>query len=220
MRSSHLCCRCYAVVCVEQYSLISGFWRLLFAKSQYKLLILGLDDSGKTTLLEQLRHIYTLSPPPASLLLPPTVGLNIGRFDVDHRSHLTLWDLGGQEGLRVLWDKYYSDCHALIYVVDSSDRGRVSESVREMGKLMADRELDGVPVLLYCNKQDVDGAMRGDEVEREMRDGGGLQRTMHREVRVQEISALNGDGIEKGVEWLLNVLPKAKRTKLLAERML
>ena len=197
------------------YSLISGFLRLLFAKVQYRVLILGLDDSGKTTLLEQLRHIYSGTSPPRDLRLPPTVGLNIGNLDVE-RVHLTFWDLGGQQGLRVLWDKYFSEAHALIYVVDSSDDARMGESISELGQVLSDRELSEAPVLVLCNKQDVPGAVRGDTIEREVRDAGAAR--SGREVKVQEISALNGDGIELGLEWLLRTLPRCKRTKQLAER--
>jgi len=198
------------------FSLISGFWRMLFAKVQYQVLILGLDDSGKTTLLEQLRHLYSGTPQPRDLRIPPTVGLNIGKLDVD-RTRLIFWDLGGQQGLRVLWDKYFSDAHALIYIMDSSDVGRISESVAELDKLMQDKELVDVPLLVLCNKQDVGGAMRGEVIEREVRDSGGVREG--REVRVQEISALNGYGIERGLEWLLHVLPRCKRTKQLADRL-
>ena len=168
------------------------------------------------TLLEQLRHLYSGSPQPRDLKIPPTVGLNIGKLDVD-RTRLIFWDLGGQQGLRVLWDKYFSDAHALIYVLDSSDVGRIGESLAELDKLMQDKELLDVPLLVLCNKQDVSGAMKGDRIEREVRDSGGVREG--REVRVQEISALNGFGIEKGLDWLLHVLPRCKRTKQLADRM-
>ena len=199
------------------YSLISGFWRMLFAKVQYQVLILGLDDSGKTTLLEQLRHLYSGTPAPRDLRFPPTVGLNLGNLEVD-RARLMFWDLGGQQGLRVLWDKYFSDAHALIYVMDSSDGVRIGESVSELDKLMADKELSEVPLLILCNKQDVEGALRGSVIEREVRDTGGVR--PGRDVKVQEISALNGDGIQQGLDWLLHILPRSKRTKTLAERMI
>lgn len=57
----------------------------------------------------------------------PTVGLNIARFNA-YGFPLVFWDLGGQAGLRSIWDKYYGECHALMYVVDASDRGRLEEA--------------------------------------------------------------------------------------------
>lgn len=56
-----------------------------------------------------------------------TVGLNIGQIDVDG-IRLNFWDLGGQQELQSLWDKYYSECHGVIYVIDSNDRDRMEES--------------------------------------------------------------------------------------------
>lgn len=56
-----------------------------------------------------------------------TVGLNIGQIDVDG-IRLNFWDLGGQQELQSLWDKYYSECHGIIYVIDSNDRDRMDES--------------------------------------------------------------------------------------------
>lgn len=45
------------------------------------------------------------------------------------------WDLGGQVGLRSIWDKYYSDSHAIIFVVDAADRSRFGDVRAEMGSL-------------------------------------------------------------------------------------
>ncbi|XP_076973610.1 ADP-ribosylation factor-related protein 1 isoform X2 [Tamandua tetradactyla] len=56
-----------------------------------------------------------------------TVGLNIGTVDVG-KARLMFWDLGGQEELQSLWDKYYAECHGVIYVVDSTDEERLAES--------------------------------------------------------------------------------------------
>jgi len=200
------------------FSLIAGFWRMLFAKVQYQVLILGLDDSGKTTLLEHLRHLYSGSPSPRDLKIPPTVGLNIGRVEVD-RTRLIFWDLGGQQGLRVLWDKYFSDAHAIIYLIDSTDRARLHESISELEKLLIDPQLREVPILILCNKQDSEDAMKGHQMEQELREQSGSRITSERQLRVQEISALTGFGIEKSLEWLLNIIPRQRRTKQLEERL-
>lgn len=56
-----------------------------------------------------------------------TVGLNIGQIDVQNTT-LRIWDLGGQQDLQSLWDKYYQESHAVIYVIDSNDRERMDES--------------------------------------------------------------------------------------------
>ena len=53
----------------------------------------------------------------------PTVGLNVGRVEA-HHAQLLFWDLGGQAGLRTIWDKYYAEAHALLYVVDATRPSR------------------------------------------------------------------------------------------------
>ena len=48
---------------------------------------------------------------------------------------LNFWDLGGQEELQALWDKYYAECHGVIYTVDSNDRERVEESKKSFDQV-------------------------------------------------------------------------------------
>jgi ADP-ribosylation factor related protein 1 len=97
--------------------------------------MLGLDGAGKTSLLERIKHDVGNDDPsarrtntPATAIpqlnkVTPTVGLNIGRFEV-RGVNTIIWDLGGQSGLRSIWDKYYPDTHGLIWVVDCSDASR------------------------------------------------------------------------------------------------
>lgn len=63
-----------------------------------------------------------------------TVGLNIGQIDMQG-IRLSFWDLGGQQELQSLWDKYYQESHAIIYVIDSHDRERMGESKAVFGEL-------------------------------------------------------------------------------------
>ena len=72
----------------------------------------------------------------------------------DFFSYVTL---GGQEELQALWDKYYSECHGIIYTVDSNDRARVQESKRSFDTMISSPNLKGVPLLLIANKQDIEG---------------------------------------------------------------
>ncbi len=131
------------------YSLFMGLWSLLFSRVQYQILILGLDDAGKTTFLEQTKHLYAGLSPPSSLKIPPTVGLNIGKLDVvGSRVRFLFWDLGGQASLRVLWDKYYSESHAVIWILDSTDPGRMSEAAREIQRVARDKDLVEAPIIV------------------------------------------------------------------------
>ena len=70
---------------------------------------------------------------------------------------LNFWDLGGQTELQALWDKYYSECHAIIYTVDSNDRERIEESKRCFDAMISNANIANVPLLVLANKQDLPG---------------------------------------------------------------
>lgn len=146
------------------YTLLHGFYKYLTQKDEYCVVILGLDNAGKTvssvgfarkselglrrhvcrkindkflltqTYLEAAKTKFTknykgLNP----AKITTTVGLNIGTIDVQG-VRLNFWDLGGQQELQSLWDKYYQESHGVIYVIDSNDRDRMDESKLIFGK--------------------------------------------------------------------------------------
>src|SRR5579862_6593336 len=122
------------------YHLLKGFY-LYYGHSiqppSRNILILGLDNAGKSTLLEMIKSLYS-----TTVFQPdnirPTVGQNIGRVIVGDTNKLTLafWDLGGQEGLRKIWEEYYRESEALIFVVDATDRGRIEECKDALGTIL------------------------------------------------------------------------------------
>ncbi|XP_040131520.1 ADP-ribosylation factor-related protein 1 isoform X3 [Ictidomys tridecemlineatus] len=186
------------------YTLLSGLYKYMFQKDEYCILILGLDNAGKTTFLEQSKTRFNKQYKGMSLSkITTTVGLNIGTVDVG-KTRLMFWDLGGQEELQSLWDKgldvclqlsspssrkhpsrsspwgctcyltvapeYYAECHGVIYVIDSTDEERLSESKQAFEKVVASEALDGVPILVLANKQDVEQrSARGHRVDGEVR---------------------------------------------------
>ena len=90
------------------YTLLSGLYKYLTEKDEYFVLILGLDNAGKTTFLESAKTRLTPNYKGANLSkITTTVGMNLGKIDVNG-VRLNFWDLGGQEELQSLWDKYYS----------------------------------------------------------------------------------------------------------------
>ena len=89
---------------------------------EYSILLLGLDNAGKTTLLSSIRSLYLPHHPAASSKTVPTVGQNVSTIDLPDM-YLKIWDVGGQHALRNLWTHYYSSCHAIVFVIDSSDLG-------------------------------------------------------------------------------------------------
>ncbi|XP_068629921.1 ADP-ribosylation factor-related protein 1 isoform X2 [Battus philenor] len=134
-----------------------------------------------------------------------TVGLNIGKIDVDG-VRLNFWDLGGQQELQSLWDKYYAECHAVIYIVDSSDRERVSESKETFDKMIASEHLSGVPLLVLANKQDIPDCMGVHTVKPIFNQNAHLIGA--RDIMLMATSALTGDGVDEGIRWLVDCIKR------------
>jgi len=133
--------------------------------------------------------------------IPPTVGLNIGRMDISN-CRVIFWDLGGQIALRSIWEKYYSEAHGLMFVLDSADTERFEEAKAAMDSLANHQELSGVPLLLCANKQDLPTARPREEINDvfQMDKIGNKSR----EKKLQMLSALTCAGIEEGITWLVN----------------
>ena len=157
------------------------------------ILILGLDASGKTTLLYRLKTAETYS-------TVPTIGFNAE--EITHgRLTFTCFDIGGQDKIRKLWHHYFTNSDAVVFVVDSSDKGRFPDVKNELNNLFNNPHLQQVPFLIFANKQDLPGACRTDEFIREL----GLH-TVRRNWKVAESTATQGVGIEEGFDWLGSVL--------------
>lgn len=151
------------------FGLAYGFYRWMFTKTTYNLIIVGLDGAGKTTLLEQSKTMFTDARglPPEKIV--PTVGLNIGRL-VMGGIELLVWDLGGQATLRTIWPQYYSEAHAVVWVLDSTDAERFTDAREELEAVMASTLLTGKPLLVFVNKQDLPTARTPEELEEYFRD--------------------------------------------------
>lgn len=121
-----------------------------------KLLVLGLDNAGKTTLLKQLSK----EDPEGTT---PTQGFNVKTL-VHDGFKLNIWDIGGQKKIREYWVNYYNNCDGIVFVIDSSDDSRVKECTETFNYLMSEPKLEQVPILVFANKQDLDFSMKPDEV--------------------------------------------------------
>merc|ERR1711868_218548 len=130
---------------------ISNLMSRLFAKKQMRILMVGLDAAGKTTILYKLKlgEIVTTI---------PTIGFNVETVEYKNIS-FTVWDVGGQDKIRPLWRHYYQNTQGLIFVVDSNDRERIQESHDELHKMLNEDELRDAIVLVFANKQDLPNAL-------------------------------------------------------------
>jgi len=158
---------------------------------EFRILMLGLDNSGKTTALKKLAGEDVSH-------ITPTQGFNIK--SVQHSGFkLNVWDIGGQKHIRPYWKNYYANTDAIVYMVDSADIARVDEAAEELTELMAEEGLAGVPTLVYANKQDLLGAKTAAELMEEM----DLVQFKDRWIHVEACSAKTGDGLEEGMAKLM-----------------
>ncbi|KAK6455798.1 putative ADP-ribosylation factor [Scheffersomyces xylosifermentans] len=128
----------------------------LFKNREMRILMLGLDNAGKTTILYKLKLGKTSK-------TVPTVGFNVET--VKHKNiSFAVWDCGGQERIRPLWRHYFTGTNALIYVVDSSDLKRLDESKKELLRVINDKELANCLLIVLANKQDVYDSIKPKEL--------------------------------------------------------
>lgn len=195
------------------FSLFYGLWKYIFSKTEFHVLILGIDKAGKTTLLEKLKaHYSKLEGLPPDRIVP-TVGLNIGRVEVLN-SKLVFWDLGGQLGLRSIWEKYYEEAHAVVFVVDAACTLRFEDSKSALEKVLRHEDLRGAPLLILANKQDLAEAVSADELARYL----DLKKLDERAYTFEGVSAYDGTGVKESVDWLVEVMERSKRTEMLRIR--
>lgn len=109
-----------------------------------------------------------------------------------------MWDLGGQERLRPSWATYYRGTHAVIVVIDSTDRARISIMKDELFRLLQHGDLEGAAVLVFANKQDLKDAMSAAEIT----DALSLHSIKSHDWHIQACCALTGDGLYNGLGWI------------------
>lgn len=195
------------------FSLFYGLWKYIFSKTEFHVLILGIDKAGKTTLLEKLKTLYSgLEGLPPDRIVP-TVGLNIGRIEAPN-AKLVFWDLGGQMGLRTIWEKYYEEAHAVIYVIDAACPSGFEDSKSALEKVLRHEDLRGAPLLILASKQDLPAAISSEELARYL----DLKELDERPYMFEAVSAYDGRGIKFSIDWLVEVMERSKRTDMLRAR--
>jgi small GTP-binding protein len=174
----------------------SKVWSKLTEKRTVKMLMVGIDNAGKTTILYQLKmneKVHSI----------PTIGFNVE--SVDYKGLVfSVWDVGGQDKIRVLWKHYFNGMDGIIFVVDCNDRDRVEESNEELSKLLKEEELNGLPLLVMANKQDLKDAVSPKELGEILN----LSNEKNRKWLIQGTSASTGQGLKEGLDWLAETLLK------------
>lgn len=182
---------------------LQGLLAQFSAGNPARILMLGLDCAGKTTVLYKFKLNETVS-------TIPTIGFNVETVAPIKGLEFTVWDVGGQERIRALWRHYYQNCDGLIYVVDSSDTVRVEEAKEELDGILENPEMSRVPILVFANKQDLPHALSCSElISRLDLHKIGATHKWH----VQATCATNGDGLYEGMEAFAALVKEFKKNK-------
>ena len=171
--------------------ILLGKIRSLFAR-RMEMVILGLENSGKTTFINSLSE----GTPGETV---PTIGLNVKTVQKGNLI-IKAWDLGGQVQYRTEWSRYAKGTNVIIFVVDSSATDLISYSRKELHTMLEERDLAGIPLLVLSNKIDISPHLS----EPEIIQGLNLDYVIDNPWLVISISALRGTNIERVVDWLLN----------------
>mmetsp|Transcript_9869 Transcript_9869/g.28367 ORF Transcript_9869/g.28367 Transcript_9869/m.28367 type:complete len:183 (-) Transcript_9869:105-653(-) len=163
-----------------------------FSKPQCKVLCVGLDNSGKSTVIQHLK------PKQAALKeITPTVGFNVEQFS---RSgiNFTVFDMSGAGKYRPLWEHYFKDVDAIMFVIDCSDKLRMCRVKEELKMLLEHPDTKGVPTLFFANKIDISDHLNPVECVQYL----DLDAVKDRPWHITPSNALTGFGLEDGVGWI------------------
>ena len=166
--------------------------KIKLKEHQVRILTLGLDNSGKTTIIKSF-----LSQDPTST--SPTLGFTINTLKYKSNT-INFWDIGGQTTIRSYWRNYFEETDGVIWVVDSSDKLRLKDCKDELHNLLKQEKLAGATLLVFCNKQDINGALNVEEIKNVLE----LDNITTRHWIIMPCCGLNGNGLENGLEWLMD----------------
>ncbi|KAK0063677.1 ADP-ribosylation factor 1 [Biomphalaria pfeifferi] len=165
----------------------------LWARLRHKdvrIILLGLDSAGKTTILYRLKLddlVTTI----------PTIGFNVESIQYKDL-HLTAWDIGSRDKIRPLFRHYYKGADAVVFVIDSHDPERLDELNYDVIKpAMNAEELTSAVFLFLANKIDLPDTMSVEEISERL----GLKYLKH-PWGIIPVSAVSGEGLQDALQWL------------------
>ena len=169
-------------------------WAKILGKKDIRILMLGLDGAGKTTMLSKFKIGEIVK-------LPSITGFNVEILSYKGLS-FTVWDIGGQDKIRELWKHNYPNTDGLIFVVDSNNRDRIGYAAEQLKKILSEEELKDCPILVFANKQDLDNSLHPSEVTEKLGKGQFKRITW----LVQGVSCTLEKGIKEGLDWMASAL--------------
>ncbi|TGO06885.1 hypothetical protein BTUL_0418g00020 [Botrytis tulipae] len=192
---------------------VSWLSGMLFSKKEIRILILGLDNAGKTTLLYRLKvsgltlasqeGLYANGKLQIGEVVTtiPTIGFNVESVTYKNLN-FNVWDLGGQTSIRPYWRCYYANTAAVIFVIDSTDIDRLGTASEELAAMLNEDELKDAALLVFANKQDQPGAKGAGEISEALR----LGELRDRNWSIVACSAVDGSGVDEGMDWLVQTV--------------
>lgn len=156
-----------------------------------RILMLGLDNAGKTTIVKKLmdEDVTTVS---------PTLGFIIRTIDFEGYK-LNIWDVGGQKTLRTYWRNYFEKTDALIWVVDAADKFRTKDCRHELAGLLQEERLMGASLLVFLNKTDIEDSMSDEEIRKAL----ALDAIKTHRWTIIKCSAITGLNLQEGIKWVV-----------------
>ncbi|XP_008590189.1 PREDICTED: ADP-ribosylation factor-like protein 13A [Galeopterus variegatus] len=186
------------------FHLLTSSWSWLKTTKETRwnmnIIVIGLDNSGKTVLVEAFQRLFPSRTDDCTKLKLTTV-----LFD---EYQVSICDLNGDLKSRETWPNYYAQTHGIVFVLDSSDLGRMQEVKIILTHLLTDKRVAGKPILLLANKQDKKDALLPSSIIEYLL----LERLVNENkslCRVEPCSAINNfqrknnQPMIEGLRWLL-----------------
>ena len=188
------------------FTLMKNLHTFVHAKQERSaaFVLVGLDNAGKTTVVKALQGQVVRE-------TRPTVGFQRGNQYKAGKYMLKMHDLGGGAKIRGLWDSYYAEVHGVVFVVDAADTPERMALARELlENLMKDERVEGKPILIFANKQDLPGALGAAEISEALGLSGSAG--AHSIVPCQALPAEGNEAVDgrlaEGMKWILGSATK------------
>ncbi|XP_064605565.1 ADP-ribosylation factor-like protein 6 [Liolophura sinensis] len=174
-------------------------------KKEVNVLVVGLDNSGKSTIINHFKTEESKSHD-----IVPTIGFNVEKFK-NKSLQFTAFDMSGQGRYRNLWEHYYRECHGIIFVIDSADKMRMVVAKDELDSMLQHQDLKNrrIPILFFANKMDMREAVSSVKCSSLM----GLEQVRDKPWHICASNAKTGEGLHEGVEWLTDQLKELVNVK-------